>query len=223
MVQKSSTNCLKKTHDYRMNAKMLNRFIHPESISAFRPILREWVEVNRSLARLWEWKDCPWWCNERASVSTLAAAIWRAGGRALEEFYDEKMYRRAKYQGRCDLYFEFQGYEFIAETKQVWLPVGRRSDLWDTTLEKSIATACKDVRHTQEQGWTRLGIVFAAPYFPKSDSDYATELLKKWQSRILDGPWDGLAWVFPPRTRYLQWTDSCIYPGVAAILCKTNE
>ena len=205
-----------------MNSIRIDRFIHSKSIGTLLPILREWVEVNRLLTHSWGWKDCPWWCNERASVNTWAAAVWRAGGKALEEFYDEKIYRRANYQGRCDLYFEFHGHGFIAETKHVWLSAGRRSHSKDSVLKKAQVEACKDVQHIKERRGTRLGIVFAVPYFPKSDSAHATGLLKKWQLQVLEAQWDGLAWVFPPQTRQLLWTDSCIYPGVAAILYKAQ-
>jgi len=176
--------------------------------------------VNRSLARSWDWKDCPWWCNERASVSTLAAAVWKAGGKALEEFCDEKIYRRGKYQGRCDLYFEFRGHHFVAESKQVWLPVGRRSHPQLPVLKNAQVEASKDVHYVTETD-TKLSIVFAVPYFPKSDRTHVNRLLSEWQAQVLEIPCHSLAWVFPEKTRYLRWeNDSHYYPGIAVILDK---
>ena len=43
-----------------------------------RQVLWEWIAVLDRLA--FEWREdpgYPWWYNERASVSTLAAAVWR--------------------------------------------------------------------------------------------------------------------------------------------------
>ena len=203
-----------------MNKTRINRYTHSSSVSNLIPILKERIEENRSIARSWDWKVCPWWCNERASVSALAAAVWKAGGKALEEFCDEKIYRRSKYQGRCDLYFEFRGHEFIAETKHIWLAAGRRSHPPTSVLKKAQGEAWKDVHYVTETG-TKLSIVFAVPYFPESDRAHVNRLLKEWQAQLFEISCHSLAWVFPAQTRHLQWkNDSHYYPGVAAILHK---
>jgi hypothetical protein len=150
----------------------------------------------------------------------LAVAVWKAGGKALEEFCDEKIYRRSRYQGRCDLYFEFLDNQFIAETKHIWLAAGRRSHPSTSVLKSAQAKAYKDVHNVIEAG-TKLSIVFAVPYFPDSDRPHVNRLLKEWQAQLLVIPCHSLAWVFPARTRYLWWeNDSHYYPGIAVLICK---
>src|SRR5713226_1261165 len=55
-----------------------------------RQVLRKWIFVNKDYVHRWDGIDAPWWYNERASVSALAAAAWLAKGIALEEYTTRK-------------------------------------------------------------------------------------------------------------------------------------
>ncbi|MGH8746639.1 MAG: hypothetical protein ACREUK_09110 [Burkholderiales bacterium] len=50
------------------------------------PMLREWIRANAAYVKQCEDSDAPWWFNERAALSVVAAAAWLAGGIALEEY-----------------------------------------------------------------------------------------------------------------------------------------
>src|SRR5438445_755881 len=110
-------------------------------------VLENWILTNTHVANEWSGIDAPWWYNERASLSVLAGAIWRAGGIAFEEYSEEKMYvhrhetGHKSYLGRCDLFFEIGSKEFIAEAK--WGYSGATNDSDVTSRIKSLM---KDAR-----------------------------------------------------------------------------
>jgi hypothetical protein len=140
-------------------------------------VLSHWISVNKDMARFWGWADCPWWCNEEASVSTLAGAIWKAGGMALEDYSDEKTYGRSRYQGRCDLYFTLRSEEFVLEAKQCWQSVNARDEAPSRVLERELSAACTDVRRGTARGVVRLGAVFVAPYVSRTRATTLRECL----------------------------------------------
>ncbi|MBU1222141.1 hypothetical protein KKF34_11360 [Myxococcota bacterium] len=87
-----------------------------------RKILNKWIEIHEQSAI--EWKtDNMWWYGEPASVSVFSGAVWKLGGRAINDF---KIIRVDENQnethGRCDLYFEMPGsdLEHRCEAKQIW-------------------------------------------------------------------------------------------------------
>jgi hypothetical protein len=59
-------------------------------------LLLNWTWLNREMIKFWKGKDCPWWYNERTSISTLAGAVWASGGIVLEEYTSKK--RRGQMQ-----------------------------------------------------------------------------------------------------------------------------
>ena len=67
----------------------LTNYVNSGSIRSIRPILKGWIQiVNRYIN--YHDDDNPWWYNERASASCLAASAWDKKGIALEEYYTEK-------------------------------------------------------------------------------------------------------------------------------------
>jgi hypothetical protein len=123
------------------------KFIRYKSVSRLSALLRKWININYHMAASWKWKDCPWWYNECASVSVFTTAVLKAGGLALEEFCDEKIYQRSRYIGRCDLYFEFGGKKYTAETKHIWSATGPRANATISHITNALVTASNDVQH----------------------------------------------------------------------------
>jgi hypothetical protein len=76
--------------------------------------------LNRIYGETLRWKDCAWWANERASIGILAAAVWKCGGVALEEYSTRKTNKKEHRTGRCDLFFAFGKNHFACEVKQVF-------------------------------------------------------------------------------------------------------
>jgi len=52
--------------------------------------LSEWTILQKKLVHTLGSEDAPWWYNERASISTFAAAVWLTGGVALKECMTSK-------------------------------------------------------------------------------------------------------------------------------------
>lgn len=71
--------------------------VYTSKLRILRPILRQWVTINRKLAKRWEeYRDAPWWYNERASISVLAGAAWKTNGYAFEEYVGDKRTKTGK-------------------------------------------------------------------------------------------------------------------------------
>lgn len=67
--------------------------------------------------------DVAYWTSERTNVGILAAACWRLGGVALEEYVTKKR----QGNGRVDLWMRNRrGNGFTVEAKLAWIPVSRR-------------------------------------------------------------------------------------------------
>jgi hypothetical protein len=190
----------------------------------FTPILKKWIAVNKALVKEWDGqRDVPWWYNERADLSVLAGAIWRARGSAFEEYVDAKFEksrrskRKRRFLGRVDLFFTYNGTMFIAEAKQCWSgasvingnPLGR--------IQKRLQSACDDIKKTKAKGQKRLAIVFVKPMVRKKHKKEVDRLLQEWTSRIETIDCDAMAWVFPKTARQTKWREY-LFPGVVVMM-----
>ena len=81
-------------------------------------LLEEWILLLKRYCRFMG-DDAPYFYSERANIGVLAAAAWRAGWVALEEFGIRK---HTKQKGRADLWFWpiDQDKEEYIEAKQKW-------------------------------------------------------------------------------------------------------
>ncbi len=186
-------------------------------------ILERWTEANIELARLWcQDGDVPWWYNERANLSVLAGAIWRAGGLVFEEFLEEKrkITKTGKlsmhYRGRVDLYFCFSGYQFIAESKRIESGILKDSEPVGV-IQRSLNMACRDIRKVRPFKQRRLGITFALPYLRKGQFKSADERIARWLRETQSVDCDARAWVFPGISRAIC-DKEFVCPGVAVFM-----
>jgi len=104
------------------------------SLRGIRKLLEKWTTTVQDFHT--STKDCCWWYNERASLSTLAGEAWRLEGwTALEEFATEKrgvvpedpVEKSRPVRGRCDLYVAHPSKGFAIEAKQAWRNTGARA------------------------------------------------------------------------------------------------
>lgn len=94
--------------------------------------------MNQFFVRQWkDVPDVPWWYNVRASVGLLAAAVWKTGGYAFEEYSTKKKSK----VGRVDLEFGTGNEAFIVEAKQCWLKGMTDIDSANRLIEKYFAAA----------------------------------------------------------------------------------
>ncbi len=75
-------------------------------------IMEDYIEKSKD--------DLPYWHSERANTGFLAAAAWKIGALAIEEYFTKRVYSSKRYNGQCDLWIKYKNFEFSAEAKQLW-------------------------------------------------------------------------------------------------------
>lgn len=219
----------------RLHGVSLNR------IKSLKPILKSWTELMRNLASEWapeeygkSERDCPWWYLERTSVGFLSAAVWKQGGKAIEEYgTDKKSLRsrksrkRTKRLGRGDLMFSVKAKSrelwFVAEAKQNHPPLRGKYKTLKNLVARRLRQARKDATRCRSFGYPRLGLLFLCPYFPTRPPH--TKELRDWIGRlrgVARSNKAAVAWCFPSVARTLSDKDSKkrkdYYPGVALLI-----
>ncbi|MCX6894884.1 MAG: hypothetical protein NTZ16_05160 [Verrucomicrobia bacterium] len=118
-----------------------------------------------------KWTDCTFWYRERTHIGLLAAAVWLAGGIALEEFVTKKMGKH----GRGDLWIRTQKPKFSkdeaywCEAKWDWIDL--KHDNPESPMKKirkSLESAIKDVRGVSSE-YNRIAISFYGLGVKKSE------------------------------------------------------
>jgi len=196
-------------------------------LRSLEPVLKEYQRVIVSLGSRWavESEDVPWWYNERASLSILAGAIWRAHGWAFEEFSTLKSSRdaaqvRGESSGRCDINFAFRGHEYAGEAKQCWpkLQDGKRAF---GEVKLSLQAALKDGQRIPPWGIPILAIVFVSPRIPRGDVRHTERAVLSLLHHILKIPNTSVVWAFPRAAQALTPSgrnSELVYPGTITIL-----
>lgn len=205
-------------------------YINSGSIRTIRPILEAWTEILQKYIDVNSDDkvvyDTPWLYNERAILSTFAAAAWKAEGVALEEYNSYKKGLKDKKKnslGRCDLFFMPKNYEsFICEAKMVWCPLAKRKIKRFTRIYSKLCEAVEATKRLNPEEGRRLALCFAIPYIQKADQERTDEFLDKWFKEITDNAnkaeYSSVAWYFPEKTRQFLLEDDQIYPGVALLV-----
>jgi len=180
-------------------------------------LLEEWCMIHERYCRLVE-EDAIYWSLERANISALAAAAWRCGWAALEEFPQSKRQRRSRFFGRADLFLQSPRSQDYVEAKFAWLSVKGTARGIDAFL-KALLDALTDARNLDLPSGRarRIGVAFAAVYSPKGNQKAVSELLSSVFDRLQAADFDAAAWCFPPTARMLTWKDhhtTKVYPGV---------
>jgi len=194
-------------------------------LQSFDSLLWEWITVLERLTREWEGEDYPWWYNERACIGMFAAAIWRSGGTAFEEYTSEKTRDRSELaslkkpaRGRTDLYFSYFGKEYIVEAKQ-WWPDLARFESHITDLADAIKGAENDVQAVNEKSGEMLTIVFAIPKAAHSVLGNLSSLVRDWKDRIDadENDYSARALFFPEVGSQVK-DERWVYPGIGIFL-----
>jgi hypothetical protein len=190
-------------------------------------VLHAWFQVSAQYIRAvtpYE-VDTPWWYNERASIGFLAAAIWRAGGVALEEFATDKATspgRRGK--GRGDLYAVIDGCELYAEAKQVWYdPPTRQPCGFADAVRAALAVAHSAARRHKSSHGRRYAVVcaaprLAAPHAVAVDPRQVDAQIAKWWMSFQQITCTAKAWYFPAVHRTTPIDDGLLYPGATIFI-----
>ena len=194
-------------------------YINCGELKSLRPILKKWVRLNRRYCEMESWEECAWWANERASISTLAAAAWTIGGIALEEYSTAKVSKKQQRTGRCDLYIKIgKDKKFACEAKQI-IPRLNKGNAHDTSnVKEQFDWACDDARNLSSGEGRRLGLCFVAPRFPHSQIPF-DDCLEEYLENLQRLNFHAIAWYFPNKARHMKWkTNQRIYPGVVLLI-----
>jgi hypothetical protein len=182
-------------------------------------LLKKWFRILND----WEsdGQDAAYWYNERATTSTLAAAVWRCNGFALEEYRCSRLYGKQERLGRADLWFKLAGdtSEYVVEAKQAWPSTPKAMGTRATEL---LDAASEQLSHDTYEGASKVALVFLALRRKEQPDSTGTflepfiEAARKVESEVL-------AWHFGPRVRAL-WSEraEAHYPGVIVLAKSTT-
>lgn len=203
---------------------MNSTYINCRQLKSFRPVLKKWVHLNRHYCEMESWQECAWWANERASISTLAAAAWTIGGIALEEYSIPKGRKSRQRTGRCDLYVKLgKDKKFACEAKQIIprLKKGNANNI--SNVKRKFEWACADAKELSSEEGRRLGILFVTPRFPRSQIPF-DDCLSEYLQNIQKLNFDAIAWYFPDKARNMKWkVNQRIYPGVILLIREISR
>lgn len=191
----------------------------------FRPILREWVKVITRYSESHPY-DALYWYNERASVSTFAAAVARRGGHVLEEFRTEKNMGREGFTGRADLWFEspadaHKSSQFLVEAKQCWLTLPAPASKLKQRAQRAMSAARASAAQLPSWDGRRLGMVFMVPAIAASRHARLPWLMEEFEAGLQEladsAQVDALAYARPKGDGPTN-ERNYRYPGVACLL-----
>lgn len=193
--------------------------------SHFQPILHEWIDIINRYTNNYTEEDALYWYNERATLSTLAGAIWKTGANnfVLEEFRIDKESRRdGSWQGRADMFFVCGRKQYIVEAKQLWISISNRSHISTDKITAALQIARNEVVASKSDDEIGLGIVFIVPHIPPTEQDQKDFLIKKFIDEILKVDFEMLAYTFPANGN-VKSEKGFLHPGVACCIRRPKK
>ena len=195
-------------------------------------LLEEWMLSIERFSRITD-GDVPYWYNERANIGVLAAAAWRCGRIALEEFQYEKIdvshngetdeTAQKKWNGRCDLWISDDRSEEIVEAKFKWLNMNSEKlpELAVSTLDDAV----RDAENTKGNDEVNaIGVAFLPLYARVDKVENIEKLIAETIKRAIElkGP-HLVAWCFPARLRnHIAEKNNNYLPGIV-LLAKATK
>jgi hypothetical protein len=149
-----------------------------------------------------KWTDWPYWYKERTQVGFLAAAVWQAGGTALEEYRKDKAHGS---KGRYDLWINFKGRGFECEAKWGWLNLRSTSKDAAESAKVVLKHSEADMRSCRDGGKGQgLAIAFLTVLIGRDESDSKFGAIEGCLEQLRGDPDCGaLLWIgVPNRCRH---------------------
>lgn len=195
-----------------------HHFVYGGRHRNLRRVLDQWAKLILRAAHDWEGKDWPWWYRERAMVGVLAAACWREGGTALEEYSGKKgRSEDVPYTGRLDLFLSLNRIEYQVEAKFKWNDCSQSSRQIRKEIERSLSAAVRDARDVTSDVRRRFGVVFAAPYLKDGDPETMVAAIERWRTAVDETRCGAYAWALPREGWAAKWK-GFVHPGVAMLV-----
>jgi len=182
------------------------------------PVISEWIACIDKYARWHDGGDLPYWYNERANVSVLTGAAWRANFVALEEYQVDKFKETApngKSLGRNDLYLSSEEESLCIEAKVCYPNMANTAES-KTCIEAAIGVASSDAKNLRGDVEEKLGAVFVVPY---SENKVATNEQTNAFIAAVGGFQSPIkAWCFPSNAQKIVGKYDRYCPGVALLI-----
>ncbi|MEW6613984.1 MAG: hypothetical protein AB1401_00710 [Thermodesulfobacteriota bacterium] len=190
--------------------------INNASLEPWGFLLKDWIWVVEKYVTVCK-GDAPYWYNERANTSMLAAAAWRSGFVAVEAYSDEKKVTAESeeiYKGRVDLWIGTSEEEWSIETK--YDGVNLKTLQASSQIEKTILKAIDDIKRVRCNGGIGVGVAFIEPCIKKEEATNLDNDIQAFINMILPRQDHAIAWCFPKIVRQLEYK-GCYYPGIILI------
>lgn len=187
-----------------------------KGLSHWHALMEELLLVIERYSRVTAGEDGIYLYTERACVGAMAAAAWRCGWIALEEFQLEKSSKeRAEWLGRSDLYMATNNQDEFIEAKYQWISMTSRTPLSEI-LEATLARAVADARNAQrnDDESTFIGVSFTPVYAAESQYSGLENLIEKSVGSALKSKAHAVAWCFPKEMRSFVSASKNLNPGV---------
>lgn len=163
--------------------------------------------------------DAIYFYTERACVGALAAAAWRSGSVALEEFQLEKSTKKkAEWLGRADLYISSENHDDFIEAKYEWASMKPRRNLTDI-FESSLKAALKDAKATynRDKESAYVGASFFPMYISESRESELEALIEQSIVAAKGSNAHAVAWCFPQSMKNFVSDNKNFNPGVIMV------
>jgi len=177
----------------------------------FKQILQSWINVNKAYLKAHEWGLLPWYHTERTDVSLLAAAIWKAGGVAIEEYTIKKKKNVPDPKhpwGKGDLFFSFGGKKYYCEAKSMrYTRTSHTKEFIEKECNIHLAMASEDLEKVKVE-WKRLALFFQIPQFGEGELNQ----VDVWKKVARSYKKSAVAYYFPKKVAKTE--DGKMWPGI---------
>lgn len=207
------------------------RHVDCGKLDELEPILKNWCNLNKTYLNKSE-MDCPWRYNERALISILAAAAWKSGHLALEEFSTMKGRKKdgTHGPGRSDLKIHIENRTFLFEVKKSRPKLGKKPREIDlkNVVSKSILgclnRARGDAGKLKTKAGRRFGLCFVAPRISEIEETKLDDRLDGLIAQIQKKAhrYDSISWFFAKDWSRLKYNKH-IYPGVFLLIKEAKK
>lgn len=201
-----------------MSIFLKDEYLESSSLPTLKPILEEWIAVQHEYTRQVR-GEFSWNYSERASIGFLAAAVWAAGGVALEEWCTVKGTRKEPRNGRCDLFIYRNKQSFDIEAKHLWLKVTSNQENKIDQIKRALERTVSDAKHLPRQKkHHRLAVLFVAPFYPPLKSRDALNHIEELLKGICRIPHSAIAWLFHGRQTLKPDKKRNVVQGIVLII-----
>lgn len=185
-----------------------------EALNSFKPIIMAWFQVLEDYANLSNVgteldRDSAFGYRERPQVGFLAAAAWRAGGVALEEWGTSKGDETVQSYGRNDLWIRLGVKEWFIEAKHHFCRL-HKSEVPDEMVNH-LKWAHSDIGKLKLENQLKVGALFVSPLWKSENLPDRTAALATWKAACYQVEADLTAIVLDTKSDNSEWAGLALF------------